>query len=269
MTSQSVSHSRKIYFLISGLLIFLLSAAALLYTRNITQKPYIVFLSGAGMKEPVNKIAADFEQRTGIKVQTHFGGSSILRDYILKFKTGDIFLPGDKKNLNILREKGLIKRSAFLAWHVVAILVSPQAADKISSLDDLSKPGIRLAISNPRQASLGRLVMEKIIKTHPRGRAIFNNIKAYGSSSQDVLRLYHQGNIDAVIEWEVMALTPAGKGLIVIPLQKPYQIKDPLKAGLLTTSKHPELAERFFQYLITSGREVFRQQGYNVNRGNT
>lgn len=222
------------------------------------------------MQEPVTKIATDFEQQTGIKVQTHFDGSSILRDYILKFRTGDIFLPGAQKNLDILREKGLIKRSAFLAWHVVAILVSPRAADKISSLDDLSKPGIRLAISNPRQASLGRLVMDKIIKIHPRGRAILNNIKAYGSSSQDVLRLYHRGNIDAVIEWEVMALTPAGKGLIVIPLQKPYQIKVPLEVGLLTTSKHPELAERFFQYLVTSGREVFRRQGYNVNRdGNT
>ncbi len=269
MTSQSVSHSRKIYFLIFGLFIFLLTATALLYTHNVSQESYIVFLSGAGMQEPVNKIAADFEQQTGIKVQTHFDGSSILRDYILKFKTGDIFLPGDKKNLDILQKKGLIKRSAFLAWHVVAILVSPQAADKISSLDDLSKPGIRLAMSNPRQASLGRLVMKKIIRKHPRGQAILNNIKAYGSSSQDVLRLYHQGNIDAVIEWEVMALTPAGKGLIVIPLQKPYQIKEPLEAGLLTTSKHPKLAKRFFQYLITSGSEVFRRQGYNENRGNT
>ncbi len=266
MTSRVVSHSKKFYFLIFGLFIFLLTTAAL-YARDVNQKPSIIFLSGAGMKEPVNKIAADFERRTGIKIQTHFEGSSILRDYILKFKTSDIFLPGDKKNLDILQEKGLIKRSAFLAWHVVAILVSPQAANKISSLDDLSKPGIRLAMSNPRQASLGRLVMEKIIKRYPRGQDILNNIKAYGSSSQDVLRLYHQGNIDAVIEWKAMALTPAGKGLIVIPLQKPYQIKAPLEAGLLTTSKHPKLAKQFFQYLITSGREVFRRQGYNVKRG--
>lgn len=265
MRSRSVSNSRKIYFLLFGLFIFLL-AAATLYMRSVSQEPYIVFLSGAGMQEPVNKIAADFEQQTGIKVQTHFDGSCILRDYILKFKTGDIFLPGDKKNLDILQKKGLVKRSAFLAWHVVAILVSPQAVDKISSLNDLSKPGIRLAISNPRQASLGRLVMEKIIKIYPRGQAILNNIKLYGSSSQDVLRLYRQGNIDAVIEWETMALTPAGKGLIVVPLQKPYLIKAPLEVGLLTTSKHPKLAKRFFQYLITSGREVFRQQGYNVNR---
>ncbi|VAW37634.1 hypothetical protein MNBD_DELTA03-1241, partial [hydrothermal vent metagenome] len=201
MTLRSASYSKKIYFLLFGLFVFLL-AAAVLYTRSVSQEPYIVFLSGAGMKEPVTKIAANFERQTGIKVQTHFEGSSILRDYILKFKTGDIFLPGDKKNLDILRQKGLVKRSAFLAWHIVTILVSPQAADKISSLADLSKPGIRLAISNPRQASLGRLVMQKIIKVYPRGQAILNNIKAYGSSSQDVLRLYHQGNIDAVIEWE-------------------------------------------------------------------
>ncbi len=268
MTSRSVTHAKKTYHLLFGLFVALLTTAALCI-HSAAQPPSLLFLSGAGMKEPASQIAADFEQQTGIKIQTHFDGSSILRDYIIKFKTGDIFLPGGQKNLDILGKRRLVKRKAFLAWHVVAILVSPQAADKISSLDDLSKPGIRLAISDPRQASLGRLVMEKIIRIHPKGQAILNNIKVYGSSSQDVLRLYHQGNIDAVIEWDVMAQTPAGRGLIVIPLQKPYQIKEPIEAGLLTTSKHQKLAEHFFQYLTTSGRKIFRQHGYNVNRGDT
>lgn len=267
MTLRSITNFKIKYYLLFGLFISLLTAAVYMYST--TQPPYLVFFSGAGMKEPVNEIAIDFEKQTGIRVQTYFDGSSILRDYIVRFKTGDIFLSGDQKNLALLKKKGLIKRRAFLAWHVVAILVSPHAAKKISCLNDLAKPGIRLALSNPRQASLGRLVMEKIIKIHPRGQAILNNIKVYGSSSQDVLRLYNQGNIDAVIEWDVMARTSAGKGLIVVPLKKPYQIKDPIEAGLLSTSKHPKLAERFFQYLITSGREIFRQHGYNVSRGDT
>jgi molybdate transport system substrate-binding protein len=268
MPSRSVTRSPKIYFLLFGLFIILLITAAL-YVLRTSQPPYLVLLSGAGMTEPVNKIAKDFERQTGIKVQTHFDGSSILRDYIIKFKIGDIFLSGDQKNLDILAKKGLVKRRAFLAWHVVAILASPQAADKISSLNDLGKPGIRLAMSNPKQASLGRLVMEKIINVHPRGQAILHNIKVYGSSSLDVMRLYQQGNIDAVIEWDVMARTPAGKGLIVIPLKKPYQIKSPINAGLLTTARHPKLARRFFQYLITTGRKIFQQDGYNVQKGDT
>ncbi len=266
MKSQQLTPPKKPLYILCGFLILVLVAGSFLLHRA-AQPPYLIFLSGAGMKAPVIEIATKFEKKTGIKVRPHFEGSSILRDYIINFKTGDLFLPGDQKNLAILEEKGLIKRKEFLAWHIIAILVSPHATDKISSLDDLSKPGIRLAISNPRQASLGRLVMKKIINTHPKGQAILDNVKVYGSSSQDVLRLYQKGDIDAVIEWDVMADTPQGKGLIKVPLEGQYQVKDPLIAGLLNTSKHPKLAEKFLKYLTTTGREIFRKHGYNIDGG--
>ncbi|MFC1523230.1 substrate-binding domain-containing protein [Thermodesulfobacteriota bacterium] len=224
-----------------------------------------IFLSGAGMKAPVMEIVADFEQETGIAVQTHFEGSSILRNYISDFQTGDVFLPGDVKNLDLLEKQGLVKEKHFLAWHVVAILVSPQMKDRIKSLDDLAVKGVRLAISNPRLASLGRIVMSEIIKKHPRGEDILRNVVVYGSSSQDVLRLYRAGGIDAIIEWDVMAATREGADLVVVPLEKPYAIQDQLFAGLLTTANDQETAQRFYSYLIQEGREVFRKHGYDIN----
>ena len=88
----------------------------------------------------------------------------------------------------------------------------------------------------------------------------------YGSSSQDVLRLYRQGDIDAVIEWDVMAASPEGKGLIVVPLDTPYKIEDKLHAGLLKTTKNPKLAKRFYEYLLSNGKAVFKKHGYNVDQ---
>ncbi|MBU0674519.1 MAG: extracellular solute-binding protein [Proteobacteria bacterium] len=225
----------------------------------------LLFLSGAGMKVPVNEIAANFERETGIKVQTHFDGSSILRDYILQFNTGDIFLPGDKKNLDILAKKGLVLENNFIAWHVVAILVSPEAKDRIKGLDDLAEPGVRIVMSNPKLASLGQIVMTQVIEKHPRRNDILKNIVVYGSSSQDVLKLYRGGGIDAIIEWDVMAATPAGEGLIVVPLEPPYQVKDELHTGLLTTAGDPTNAKKFYAYLTTKGKEVFRKHGYNTS----
>ena len=229
------------------------------------QEEQIIFLSGAGMKAPVSEIAANFERETGIKVQTQFEGSSILRDYILDFNTGDIFLPGDKKNIDILAEKGLVKESCFIAWHRVAILVDLRHTARIKDLDDLAGKDIRLAMSNPRLASLGKIVMKNIIERHPKGQDILNNVVVYGSSSQDVLRIYRKGGIDAIIEWDVMATTPAGKGLVVVPLSAPYQVNDKLYAGLLTTAVSPLLAEKFYSYLITEGKEVFRKHGYDID----
>jgi len=235
------------------------------FSLSCQKKKTILFLSGAGMKAPVNEIAANFEQETGIKVQTQFEGSSILRDYILNFNTGDIFLPGDRRNLDALSEQGLVAEKSFIAWHVVAILVSPIAKEHIKGLDDLANEGVRLAMSNPQLASLGRIVRKNIIERHPKGKDILKNVVVYGSSSQDVLRLYREGGVDAIIEWDVMAATPEGKGLIVIPLEKPYQVKDELFAGLLTTARDPLSAKYFYDYLVTKGKEVFRKHGYNID----
>lgn len=216
------------------------------------------------MKEPVSEIAANFERETGIRVQTYFEGSSTLRDYVLEFNAGDIFLPGDKKNLEALQEKGLVKDSTFIAWHVVSILVAPQMAERIKGLDDLAAPGIRLAMSNPKQASLGRIVMEQIIEKHPLGEKILQNVKAFGSSSQEVLTLYRRGGIDALIEWDVMAATPEGMGLEVVPLAPPYQVRDELHAVQLSSAVDSVLAKRFFNYLRSTGREVFQRHGYDI-----
>jgi len=232
-------------------------------------KPHLVFLSGAGMKAPVNEIARDYTAKTGVKIETYFEGSAILRDYIINFKTGDVFLPGDQKNIAILEQKGLVVETSFMAWHTVAILVSPEMTGKIHGLEDLGQNGLRLAISNPRLASLGRLVMEKIIARHPMGQAILENVVVYGSSSQDILSIYQKNDIDAIIEWDVMAATPEGKGLTVIPLDEKYAIKDKLIAGLLTTSKHPKEAGLFFQYLKTEGKKIFLKHGYDINESAT
>ncbi|MCK4840074.1 MAG: molybdate ABC transporter substrate-binding protein [Desulfobulbaceae bacterium] len=253
---------RAYHYYLTAIIIIALTVGFFSLTGQ--NKKTILFLSGAGMKVPVNEIAANFGQETGLKIQTQFDGSSILRDYILDFNSGDIFLPGDRKNLDLLSEKGLVAESSFIAWHVVAILVSPEAKERIKGLDDLAGQGVRIAMSNPKLASLGRIVTKNIIERHPKGADILKNVVVYGSSSQDVLKLYNEGGIDAIIEWDVMAATPEGQGLIVVPLEKPYQVKDELFAGLLTTAHNPKEAKKFYDYLVTKGKEVFRKHGYNI-----
>ena len=106
---------------------------------------------------------------------------------------------------------------------------------------------------------------------HPRGREILNNVVVYGSDSQDDLRLFRdlhkRKGADAVIEWNVMAYVPEGKGLLVAPFEKEYEIRDPLMVALLRTSKNPELSKKFYDYFKTEGIKVFKKHGYNIEAG--
>lgn len=231
---------------------------------------FVVFFSGAGMKAPASEIVKDFTASTGINVSVHFDGSSILRQYIETHGDADIFMSGDKANIDALIKKGLVKEYTFIAWHIPSILIPPENRERIKGVNDLAKSEIRFVMSNPAQASLGRLVNDMLQK-HPRGKEILNNVLVYGSDSQDNLRLfrdlYKKGRADAVIEWDVMAYVPEGKGLMVVPFEKEYEIKDPLMLALLKKSGNPDISKKFHDYFRTEGIKVFKKHGYNVEAG--
>lgn len=244
--------------------------AVLFFLLNKKDNEFIVFFSGAGMKIPVDEIVADFTGSTGLRVDVHFEGSSVLRQHIETYGDADLFMSGDKENIDRLIKTGLVKESTFIAWHIPSILIPPENKEKIKGLDDLAKKGVRFVMSNPAQASLGMMVAE-MIRRHPKGREISRNVAVYGSSTQDDLRLfwdlYKKGEADAVLEWDVMVHVAEGKGLLVVPFEKEYEIRDALMIALLKNSKNPVGAKRFYDYFRTEGINAFKKHGYATEAG--
>ena len=270
MLKDTPHMSKKTKYLVFFLSLLVLAAAALLFILGNEDDSAIVFFSGAGMKAPASEIARNFTDLTGIPVHVHFEGSAVLRQYIETYDDADIYMSGDKKNMDILKEKGFVREPVFIAWHIPSILIPPENRNKIRGLNDLAKNGVRFVMSNPSQASLGRLV-NNTLSRHPKGDKILNNAAVFGSNSQDDLRLfwtlYKKGEVDAVIEWDVMAYAPEGKGLMIVPFEEQYEIRDPLMIGLLTTSRNPDRAGRFLDYFRTEGVKIFKAHGYTVEAG--
>jgi molybdate transport system substrate-binding protein len=252
------------------ILSLLILTAAFFFFFHRKDNRFIVFFSGAGMKIPVNEIVNDFTALTGISVDVHFEGSSVLRQHIETYGDADLFMSGDKENIETLVKKGFVKESAFIAWHIPSILIPPENKEKIKGLDDLARKGVRFVMSNPKQASLGKMVTEMILR-HPKGKEILRNVAVYGSSTQDDLKLFwklhKKGRADAVVEWDVMVHVPEGKGLFIVPFEKEYEIKDSLMIALLTSSKNPDRARLFYDYFRTEGVKVFKKHGYNTEAG--
>ncbi len=256
---------KKYYLFIIIPIIILLTV--FLLRLNKGDGKFVVFFSGAGMKIPVSEIVRDFTDSTGIPVDAHFEGSAVLRQYIETYGEPDVFMSGDRENMDILEKSGLVKERTVIAWHIPSILTTPQNREKIRGLNDLAKKGVRFVMSNPRQASLGKMVQD-MLKRHPKGGEILNNVAVYGSSTQDDLRLfrelYKRGGADAVIEWDVMVNVPEGEGLIAVPFEKEYEIRDSISVAILKSSKNPGISKRFYDYFRTSGIAVFKRHGYNT-----
>lgn len=255
-------------YIISCIIILILALlTSSLYLYKKTDNRYVIFFSGAGMRVPASEIVNSFTHTTGISVNVHFNWSSILRRSIEVFGNADVFLSGDKRNIDILADKGLVKESSFIAWHIPAILVPPEKWESIKGLNDLAREGVRFVMSNPKLAASGRLASEAISK-HPKAADILKNVVIYGASTDDTLKLfnelYKKGEADAVIEWHEMIYTPEGNGLLSVPFEKEYQIRDQIIIALLNSSNNPRISKKFYDYFKTNASDIFKKYGYNT-----
>jgi putative IMPACT (imprinted ancient) family translation regulator len=64
-----------------------------------------------------------------------------------------------------------------------------------------------------------------------------------------------------------MVHVPEGKGLLVVPFEREYEIKDSLVIALLKTARDPDKAKLFYDYFRTEGISVFKKHGYNTEAG--
>ena len=83
----------------------------------MTATPDFDFALGenANMIRDVTRRFAEFESKTGIKVELRFGPSEALLSSLKTTKIGDLFIPADHSYVEQAREAGLVEQSFELA----------------------------------------------------------------------------------------------------------------------------------------------------------
>ncbi|PKL57657.1 MAG: molybdate ABC transporter substrate-binding protein, partial [Methanomicrobiales archaeon HGW-Methanomicrobiales-5] len=119
------------------------------------EKTMLVYC-GAGMKEPMDEIAQIFEEKEGIKIEYTYGGSAQLLSQIELYQTGDAYMPGALAYIKTAMDKGFVDKNQSVVYHVITIIVPKGNPANITSLEDLAKPGVKVAIGEPTGPAIGQ-----------------------------------------------------------------------------------------------------------------
>ena len=114
--------SRLLVFII----LLVIVSASIFFYQGKEKERFIVFFSGAGMRVPVSEIVKDFTDSTGIKVNVHFEGSAILRQYIETYGDADVFMSGDKANIDALMLDIMMPKKNGIAAYEEIIKMDPK-----------------------------------------------------------------------------------------------------------------------------------------------
>jgi molybdenum ABC transporter molybdate-binding protein len=181
-------------------------------------------------------------------------------------KQGDLYLAADRSYIDEAIKYGLIHETQPLAFIRPVIGVAKGNPKGISTVEDLYRSDVRVAIANPDAASVGRLT-KKMLQKFENWKDVEKNITVLMPTVNEVANTVKLGTTDAGIIWDATANQYDAIEIVLIPKFEAFEKK--ITIGVLSFSKQPTEALRFLRYLSAKnkGLPVFDELGYRAIEG--
>jgi len=224
----------------------------------------LLVFCGAGLRPPVAELAERFGRETGREIHLDYAGHQVLLSKIKLARQGDIYMPGDKRYVDLAAAQGLILSRRSICYFVPTILVQKGNPKDISGLRDLARPGVRLGLGNPEACAIGRISKKLFEKNDIPWPDIERNLLFQSATVSELGIQIQAQSLDAVIVWDAVAASYGRYGeQVSIPVQQ--NVISTVEAGVLKYTRDKALAGRFLEYMVSGqGQQVFRGHEYRV-----
>jgi len=228
---------------------------------------------------PLEKAAELFEKQTGIGVEISVcsrhcaqpvaeeaTGETGGDDFLLEIADAgihDLAIAGAEYLLDDGEVRGMVQRHQrrTIAYRTSAILVPADNPKNIHCVEDMAKPGVRVAVSvidclkGLWEDISGRLgLLDKIRQ----------NISYYANGCIAIVEAVATNQVDAAFGWTAFQhLEP--ERIQVIEMPEEQQVLRGTCVGLLSFAKQPEVAKRFMDFLASpEARQFYVEYGWSI-----
>jgi len=225
-----------------------------------TGEKTLTFLCGSSFVPPVNQLCEQFTAETSIKVVTTVAGSEDLLPLIKTGQKGDVFVTHDPY-LDYIRDAGALEGHIQVGFVAPVLAVQKGNPENLTAIEDLTRSGIKVALSNPQYSTCGELVFRLLEKKGIK-KAVMKNVENRLTKGHSTLgNLLKTQTVDAVIMWNGVAHTFREAVDIV---RTPYEYDREIRVHIigLNHSKQLESLEKFLEFAETKGPEIFSAYGY-------
>jgi len=243
----------------------------LIFPQNVHPAPKrILIFAGAASKPATEEVVHSFQKMFAIPVDVVFGGSGFVLSQMKLAKKGDLYFPGSSDFMEKAKKEGLVfpESEKIVTYLIPAINVQKGNPKGISSLKDLTRDGIRVAIANPEMVCVGTYAVEIVEKNlSPFEKEKFKkNLVNYTESCEKTANAIALKAVDAVLGWRVFQYWDPQR--IETIYLKPEEIPRigyiPIAISKFTRDK--VLARQFTDFLLSSeGKAIFRKYHYLMN----
>lgn len=217
----------------------------------------ITVFAAASLTGSFQQLGRQFEAaHPGTRVTFSFGSSSTLAQQIDQGAPADVFASAAEVNMNQVVTAGDIAASSTFASNTAEIAVAPDEASRITSITDLGKPGVSVALCQV-QVPCGALAQKVLGNAH-----VDVSPKTRGLDVKSTLQYVTTGQVDAAIVY-VTDVQAAGASVVGVPVPTADNAKTEYPIGVVSASSHRALAQAFVAYVESAaGRSVLAAAGF-------
>ncbi|MFC1874805.1 molybdate ABC transporter substrate-binding protein [Chloroflexota bacterium] len=230
-------------------------------------QPTLTIFAAAAARSPLDEICQQFEEQYKASVEINYGGGGEVLSQMVLSQSGDVYIAPEQRFMETAKEKQAIDPETIksIAYMVPVIAVPKSNPNNITSLADLAKPGIRVAVTRPETTLLGNYAPE-IFQKSGLAEEIKNNIVTEAARPDNLLTLLMMGQVDAGIIWHFYQVQAAEYiEAIFLPADQLTGIGE-MQAAISTYSNHKTLAQKFVVFLVSeNSKSIFEDAGYIVN----
>lgn len=230
-----------------------------------SDNPEITFFAGAVNRRAIDRAIREFENREGVTVNTVYNGCGILTAQMKSINNNqadgfpDTYMACDVYYMDAVKD--LFEDSINLSDTDIVLVVSKDNPKNIQSLHDLTRPGIRVALGQPRQCTIGvlsRRLLQSERLYEPLSRS--GNIVSETSSSALLIPNITTGAADAVLAYRTDTIAEKDR-LSIIDIDSPLA-KAIQPFSISRSSDYKHLGRRLFD-VIAASRNEFIAAGFN------
>jgi molybdate transport system substrate-binding protein len=213
----------------------------------------VTVFAAASLTETFTQLGKDFEAASsGVRVKFNFGGSPALAQQINSGAPADVFASASTANM---RQVGNATQPTTFARNRLSIAVGKGNPLKITSLADVTKPGVKLALC-AEQVPCGVAAKKafEVAKLTPKPVTLEQDVKA-------TLTKIRLGEVDAALVYRT-DVSAAGGDVEGVEFPESAQAINDYPIAALTRTPN---VQAFVDYVLSAkGREVLAKAGFDA-----
>lgn len=213
---------------------------------------------------PISEMARRFERQEGVRITIDQGGSEDLLLNLESSRRGDLYIPGFDDYCRREAAAGLISDSRVIGYNQLALVVPKGNPQRLSGdVRLLQRRDLAVVIGNEEISSVGKATRQ-LLESLGIYREVVENAVYLGTDSRHLTSALKRGEADVVLNWRATALFAENRNALELLDLAPQLAKpQPISLCRLTTSRHPELANRFMQLAAGPiGQGILRRHGF-------